>query len=176
MRDYLSAQIFSTLQSMGELPPDFEVEFQQPNNPDHGDVATNVALQLARAFKKAPRAIAQDLADGLDLDPGRISAVEVAGPGFLNFRFSPAYLSNSLRGILAAGAAFGHVDSNGRTAIVEFVSANPTGPLTVGHGRNAVLGDTIAKLLETQGFDVTREYYFNDAGRQMRILGESVQA
>lgn len=176
MRDYLSSQITATLKTMGDLPPDFEIEFQQPNNPDHGDLATNVALQLARVFKTSPRAIAQELLEKLALDTNRISAVEVAGPGFLNFRFSPTFLSNSLRDILKAGSSFGRAEDTGKTAIVEFVSANPTGPLTVGHGRNAVLGDTIAKLLESQGYSVTREYYFNDAGRQMRVLGESVRA
>ncbi len=176
MRDYLSSQIIAALESMGGAPDAFEVDFQQTNNPDHGDLATNAALQLARHFKKSPRAIADELAAKIDLDPSRISAVEVAGPGFLNFRFAAAHLSTALRGMLDAGPSFGRVDPTGKTAIVEFVSANPTGPLTVGHGRNAVLGDTIATLLESQGFTVTREYYFNDAGRQMRVLGESVRA
>ncbi|MBO6574848.1 MAG: arginine--tRNA ligase [Rhodothermales bacterium] len=176
MRDYLSAQILAALDTMGGAPDGFEVEFQQPNNPDHGDLATNAALQLARHFRKAPRAIADELAAQVELDPEQVSSVEVAGPGFLNFRFAPAYLSNALRGMLKAGSGYGRVAPTGKTAIVEFVSANPTGPLTVGHGRNAVLGDTLATLLQTQGFAVTREYYFNDAGRQMRVLGDSVAA
>ncbi|MFT5143298.1 MAG: arginyl-tRNA synthetase [Rhodothermales bacterium] len=176
MHDYLSLQIRAALETMGGAPEDFSLDFQQPGNPDHGDLATNAALQLASHFRKAPRAIAEDLAAALQLDPGKVSSVEVAGPGFLNFRFAPAYLANSLRAILEAGKEYGRTQPTGKTAIVEFVSANPTGPLTVGHGRNAVLGDTLAKLLEYTGYEVTREYYFNDAGRQMRVLGESVRA
>ena len=176
MRDYLAAQINAALEKMGGTPADFEVEFQLPNNPEHGDLATNAALKLARHFKKSPRAIAEELASSIEADPAQIAAIEVAGPGFLNFRFAPAYLARALQGMLAAGAAYGRVEPTGKTAIVEFVSANPTGPLTVGHGRNAVLGDTLANLLEATGYSVTREYYFNDAGRQMRVLGESVAA
>lgn len=165
---------------MGGTPPEFELEFQQPGNPDHGDLACNAAMQLARHFRKSPRQIAEEIKAGLEalpLDPTRISAVEVAGPGFLNFRISNSYLFGALSSILEAGENFGHTqEGKGKTALVEFVSANPTGPLTVGHGRNAVLGDTIARLLEWTGYDVQREYYFNDAGRQMRVLGESVRA
>ena len=106
-----------------------------------------------------------------------MASVEVAGPGFLNIRFADAHLAAGLAEVLAQGARYGHTDAHaGQTAIVEYVSANPTGPLTVGHGRNAVLGDTIANLLAWTGYDVTREYYYNDAGRQMRMLGQSVRA
>ncbi|GIV59528.1 arginine--tRNA ligase [Rhodocaloribacter litoris] len=179
MESYLEQEIRSALGAMGEVPEDFTLEFEKPNNPEHGDLATNVALKLARSFRRAPRQIAEDLAGALRgrLDPRRIAAVEVAGPGFLNFRFAPTYLTDRLAALLEAGEAYGRTDDGrGRRALVEFVSANPTGPLTVGHGRNAVLGDTLANLLEWTGYDVTREYYFNDAGRQMRILGESVRA
>jgi len=180
MQDYLSDSILRALESMGGAPEGFEPEFEQPANPDHGDLSCNAALKLARHFRKAPRQIAEEISTqliGLPLDSSRISAVEVAGPGFLNFRFSTAHLNEALATILAAGDSWGRSeDGRGRRALVEFVSANPTGPLTVGHGRNAVLGDTMATLLEWSGFDVDREYYFNDAGRQMRILGESVRA
>ncbi len=180
MQDYLSDSILRALESMGGAPKGFEPEFEQPANPDHGDLSCNAALKLARHFRKAPRQIAEEISTqliGLPLDSSRISAVEVAGPGFLNFRFSTAHLNEALATILAAGDSWGRSeDGRGRRALVEFVSANPTGPLTVGHGRNAVLGDTMATLLEWSGFDVDREYYFNDAGRQMRILGESVRA
>ena len=180
MQDYLSDSILRALESMGGAPKGFEPEFEQPANPDHSDLSCNAALKLARHFRKAPRQIAEEISTqliGLPLDSSRISAVEVAGPGFLNFRFSTAHLNEALATILAAGDSWGRSeDGRGRRALVEFVSANPTGPLTVGHGRNAVLGDTMATLLEWSGFDVDREYYFNDAGRQMRILGESVRA
>ncbi|NBW93407.1 MAG: arginine--tRNA ligase [Bacteroidetes bacterium] len=180
MQAYLTDCILSALASMGGAPEGFAPEFEQPANPDHGDLSSNAAMQLARHFRKAPRAIAEDIVShlrDLPLDAARVAAVELAGPGFLNFRFADAHLANELQQIIAAGADFGRTTTgNGKRALVEFVSANPTGPLTVGHGRNAVLGDTVATLLEWSGFAVDREYYFNDAGRQMRILGESVRA
>ena len=180
MQAYLTDCILSALASMGGAPEGFAPEFEQPANPDHGDLSSNAAMQLARHFRKAPRAIAEDIVShlrDLPLDAARVAAVELAGPGFLNFRFADAHLANELQQIIAAGADFGRTTTgNRKRALVEFVSANPTGPLTVGHGRNAVLGDTVATLLEWSGFEVDREYYFNDAGRQMRILGESVRA
>lgn len=182
MKTYLEQQILAALTGVEGAPDDFdpasvELEFQTPNNADHGDLATNVAMQLAKPFRKAPRQIAEALVEALRLDPKRIEGVEIAGPGFINFRFSNSYLADGVAQILKAGEIFGRTnEGEGKTAIVEYVSANPTGPLTVGHGRNAVLGDTIANLLEWTGYEVTREYYFNDAGRQMRVLGESVRA
>lgn len=186
MKEYLARQFRVALAALADerdgLPDDFdphavEITFQTPNNPEHGDLATSVALQLARPLRQAPRAIAEALVARLDLDPRRVEAVAVAGAGFINLRFAPAHLADGVRAILAQGAGYGRSDAGaGRTAIVEYVSANPTGPLTVGHGRNAVLGDTVANLLDWTGYAVTREYYFNDAGRQMRILGESVRA
>ena len=182
MEDALAAAVRDALARLPDLPDGFDaqavaVEFQTPANADHGDLATNVALQLARPLARPPRAIATAIALGLEMDAARVSAVEVAGPGFLNFRFSADALAQGLRDILAAGLDYGRTTTHaGETAIVEYVSANPTGPLTVGHGRNAVLGDTLANLLERTGYAVTREYYFNDAGRQMRVLGQSVRA
>jgi len=180
MEDYLNDCILKALDAMGGAPEGFALVFEQPANPDHGDLSCNAAMQLARHFRKSPRMIAEDIANHLDalpLDTSRISAVEIAGPGFLNFRFADAHLSEQLQQIIDAGASFGRTTAgSGQRALVEFVSANPTGPLTVGHGRNAVLGDTLANLLEWAGYEVDREYYFNDAGRQMRVLGESVRA
>ncbi len=180
MKEYLAEQISDVLSSMQDVPGDFVAEFEKPNNPEHGDLSSNAAMQLARHLRKAPRQIAEDLAQALrekPLDPKRIAVIEVAGAGFLNFRFSEEYLASSVEDLLGAGADYGRsIRGKGLTAIVEYVSANPTGPLTVGHGRNAVLGDTVANLLEWSGYEVTREYYFNDGGRQMRILGESVRA
>lgn len=177
MQQYLAHHIATALDAMGGGPDGFEAEFEQPANPDHGDLSTNAAMQLARHFRKAPRQIAEDIKAHLKLDAKRISAVEIAGPGFLNFRFSSDWLFDELAALLEAGATYGRTTTGtGKTALVEFVSANPTGPLTVGHGRNAVLGDTIATLLDWSGYTVSREYYFNDAGRQMRVLGDSVRA
>ena len=180
MKDYIENALRSALASMEGVPEEFAPELSVPASVEHGDLATNSALRLARHLRKAPRQIAEDIVARLHsqgLDAHRISACEIAGPGFINFRFSIGYLYKELEDILSAGAAFGRTrGGEGRRALVEFVSANPTGPLTVGHGRNAVLGDTIANLLEWTGFEVTREYYFNDAGRQMRVLGSSVRA
>ncbi len=180
MQAYLNDCILSALEAMGGAPEGFAPDFEQPANPDHGDLSCNAAMKLARHFRKSPRMIADEIVshlNALPMDASRISGVEVAGPGFLNFRFADAHLSDQLQAILDAGASYGRTErGKGKRALVEFVSANPTGPLTVGHGRNAVLGDTIANLLEWSGYDVDREYYFNDAGRQMRILGESVRA
>lgn len=179
MKAYLTQVLQQVLQEIDGVPETFTPEFEKPGNPAYGDLATNVALQLARVLKRPPRVLADELAKRLRalLDARRIAAVEVAGPGFLNFRFAPDYLAQVLADILAAGDQYGRSNvGQGKPALVEYVSANPTGPLTVGHGRNAVLGDTIANLLDWIGYRVTREYYFNDAGRQMRILGESVRA
>ena len=180
MKDYLEKQLGDVLAGMEGVPGDFKPDFETPNNPDHGDLASNVALKLARHLRRAPRQIAEEirrLLEQLPLDPRCIAGVEIAGAGFLNFRFADRYLSDSLTDLLHAGRDYGRIHiGNGKSAVVEYVSANPTGPLTVGHGRNAVLGDTIANLLDWTGFDVTREYYFNDAGRQMRVLGQSVQS
>jgi arginyl-tRNA synthetase len=178
IRDYVREQVAQVLSGWDGVPPQFEIELETPNNPEHGDLSTNTALRLAKHLRKAPRAIADELCEGLRprLDPGLVAAVELAGAGFVNFRFAPTYLYRELAALLEEGRSFGRSPRLGKSAIVEFVSANPTGPLTVGHGRNAVLGDTIANLLDWGGYDVTREYYFNDAGRQMRVLGESVRA
>ncbi|MDX1636401.1 MAG: arginine--tRNA ligase [Balneolaceae bacterium] len=179
MKEYLRAIIRESLNqfdlSEEEWPE--EIEIEKPNQPEHGDAATNIAMMLARLLRNNPRKIAGQIVEQLEYDSGRIEAVEIAGPGFINFRYAQDYLYNELQDILKRADTFGRTDTRaGQKMLVEFVSANPTGPLTVGHGRNAVLGDTIARLLEWTGAEVDREYYFNDAGRQMRVLGESVRA
>jgi len=154
-----------------------EIAVERPNDPAHGDWASPVALALARPLKRPPREIAAELAAGLDLDPSRWEEPAIAGPGFLNFRLARPYLQGVVRRLIEDPAA--HLRSHRLAALrvdVEFVSSNPTGPLHVGHARNAALGDGIAALFESQGAAVTREYYFNDAGRQMDILGASVHA
>ncbi len=151
------------------------VAVEAPKDPSHGDIASNVALTLARAEGKPPRAIADIIKAHIDL-PEEIEEVMVAGPGFINFRMAPEYWRAELRRAATMGPAFVRPQIGaGRTVQVEFLSANPTGPLTVGHGRNAVLGDTLARLHEVTGHQVTREYYFNNGGRQMKLLGESVR-
>jgi arginyl-tRNA synthetase len=157
--------------------PAGEVAVERPNDRSRGDWASPVALALARPLGRSPREIAAEFSAALSLDPERWEATEVAGPGFLNFRLARPYLQDGVRRILADPSGF--LRSNrltGRKVDVEFVSSNPTGPLHVGHARNAALGDGIASLLASQGAEVTREYYFNDAGRQMDILGASVHA
>jgi arginyl-tRNA synthetase len=148
-----------------------------PRQAEHGDFATNAAMLLAKRLRQPPREIAARLAECLRAGHESITRAEVAGPGFVNVWLADDRWRRLLADILAAGARYGRSDAGkGRAIQVEFVSANPTGPLSVGHGRQAVLGDCIARLLRACGWDVTREYYFNNGGRQMRVLGDSVRA
>lgn len=171
-RSLVAARDAGALASEGTATIALEV----PKERSHGDLATNVALTMAKAERKAPRAIAEALVAHLADPDGLIESTEVAGPGFLNFRLSPTFWQSELAELSSAEALGVPSAGGGRKVQVEFVSANPTGPLTVGHGRNAVLGDTVARLLEGTGHDVEREYYFNNAGRQMKVLGDSVRA
>ncbi|WP_069131145.1 arginine--tRNA ligase [Rhodohalobacter halophilus] len=178
MDQYLQEAIRKALLNMNldedQIP---KIVIETPRDPSHGDSATNIAMQLAKPLRNNPRKIAEQLIDEMNLDSKKVSSVEIAGPGFINFRYATDYLYDELEHILSSGDYFGRSDQNsGKRILVEFVSANPTGPLTVGHGRNAVLGDTVARLFEWTGAEVQREYYFNNAGRQMRVLGQSVQA
>ncbi len=174
IESYLKEKIEAVLQQKGF--PETDYVFERPRLEKFGDLSTNVAMQLARVLKRNPREVATEILQELHLDEKRITRVEIAGPGFLNFFFSPTFLQEAVADIIQEGEQFGrHQFAAGKTAQVEFVSANPTGPLTIGHGRQAVLGDTIANFLEWVGYQVTREYYFNNAGRQMRVLGESVR-
>ncbi len=144
--------------------------------PEHGDFATPVALGEAKALGVAPRELAQRIVARVVDPEGDIAKLEVAGPGFINVFLARARWQDALRRVLREGERYGRSDlGQGERVQIEFVSANPTGPLTIGHGRNAVLGDALARLLEATGHAVTREYYFNDAGRQMKVLGESLK-
>jgi len=157
--------------------PGADVVLERPRDPTHGDIATNLALALAKKVGQKPRAVAEQLVKDLTLPPGLVRKTEIAGPGFINFFLADAQVVGALPAILAAGAAYGKTDvGHGATFNVEFVSANPTGPLHVGHGRQAALGDAIAALLEWTGWKVTREFYYNDAGGQIMNLARSVQA
>ena len=157
--------------------PKKDYSLAPPKNRDFGDLSSNIALLLPRDLNRKPMDIARIIADELKSKlPENITNVTVAKPGFLNFEISNKFFQSQILNILENNDNYGKGNiGSGKTANVEFVSANPTGPLTVGHGRNAILGDTVSNILHWQGFEVTREYYFNDAGRQMRILGESVE-
>ena len=157
--------------------PKKDYSLTPPKNSEFGDLSSNIALLLSRDLNQKPMDIAGIIADELNTTlPENITNVTIAKPGFLNFEISNKFFQSQILNILENNDNYGKGNiGSGKTANVEFVSANPTGPLTVGHGRNAILGDTVSNILHWQGFEVTREYYFNDAGRQMRILGESVE-
>jgi arginyl-tRNA synthetase len=156
---------------------DIEPTIERPRDPSLGDWATNLAMTLARPLRKRPAEIAAALRDRMHLSDAGVERVEIAGPGFMNFWLDPAYVAGGVRKIIEANAAFGRSDEgHGQPVIVEFVSANPTGPLHVGHGRQAALGDAISTLLESTGWKVTREFYYNDAGAQIENLAASVRA
>jgi arginyl-tRNA synthetase len=171
LRQALSSAIAAGALRVPEVPP---LTLEVPSDPKFGDLASNVALVLARSAGRPPRAVAEAVLAHLQDPAGWLAATEVAGPGFINFRFAPPFWHMVLREALDAGPAYGRSDvGTGRRVQVEFVSANPTGPLHVGHGRGAVIGDVVARLLEAAGWEVEREYYVNDAGRQMDVLGRS---
>jgi arginyl-tRNA synthetase len=172
----LHREIGRALRAMG-VNDEAEVLLERPRNPEHGDFATNVALTLARPLKRAPRQIAEELVQRIDLSGAGLRSAEVAGPGFINFRLADDYLADGLRSILAEAAQFGRSSAGeGQPVVVEFVSANPTGPLHIGHGRQAALGDAISELLAWIGWRVHREFYYNDAGEQINRLTRSVWA
>lgn len=161
-----------------ELKP--AITLERPRDPSHGDIACNIAMQLAKPLKKNPRELAQAIVDAVLAHPGRgdlIAAADIAGPGFINLRVAEAAKQAVVSVVLAAGEHYGKsTDGAGKKVLVEFVSANPTGPLHVGHGRQGALGDALSALLDSQGYDVTREFYYNDAGVQIATLASSVQA
>ena len=173
----IRAELARVAASLG-APGDFEVVLETPRDKSHGDVATNLAMTLARSLKQPPRAIAGRILEQLSFPPGVVAGVEIAGPGFINIRLAQDQLGATLAAILSAGASYGRETraDDAPKVNVEFVSANPTGPLHVGHGRQAAVGDAIASLLEWTGWAVTREFYYNDGGGQMVRLAQSVQA
>ena len=179
MKDRLRQQIGDALQACfenktlhsGVVP---EIQIEVPGNPEHGDFASNLAMTMARAEKKSPRQIAEALVSALS-DCAFLSKVEIAGPGFINFTLTPAKWHQILDEIATKDEQYGlSTVGQGRRVQVEFVSANPTGPLHIGHGRGAVTGDAVAAVMQAAGYDVQREYYINDAGNQMRTLGLSL--
>ena len=175
MKNYL-INIFKNTESKLSYLSEVELNLSIPAQKNHGDYATNIAMLLSKKLKRNPREIAAEVIANLEHDKNIVEKIEIAGPGFINFYFTSTYYTTIVKEIIAQKDNYGRSKKYyGKKAMVEFISANPTGPLTVGHGRNAVIGSTIANILEWIGYEVDREYYFNNAGRQMRLLGDSVK-
>ncbi len=178
VRSRLKSMIAETLQSvMGnrEMKAEISVELEIPKGSEHGDYASNIALGLTRQLKRNPRQIASEIVANLNDSDSILEKVEIAGPGFINFFIKPSAWYGIIREILDNPKQYGRLEIEGGPKVqVEFVSANPTGPLHIGHGRGAAIGDVLANILQARGFEVQREYYINDAGNQMETLGRSL--
>ncbi|MDA3844650.1 MAG: arginine--tRNA ligase [Candidatus Kapabacteria bacterium] len=175
-KKYITPVFRNALNKIG-VPEETELHFEAPKNPDHGDFSCNVAMRSAKAMKKPPRAIAEEIIAALDYDAKLIENVSIAGPGFINIKFTDGFYAEVLKTMDALGDQLGRSNlGEGRKVNVEYISCNPTGLLHLGHGRNASIGDTVSNLYEWTGWDVTREYYFNNAGNQMNNLAKSVYA
>ncbi len=173
VKTQLIALLQHALSSVAPAASSTPIQLERPRDPSHGDFSTNLAMQLAKALKKNPREIAQQLLNELPLS-SLVTSAELAGAGFINFRLDAGTKTGVVKAVLSEKADFGRSTAGGQQKVqVEFVSANPTGPLHVGHGRGAAYGASLSSLLSFAGWDVTREYYVNDAGRQMDILGLS---
>ena len=174
--DALRAELSRAAERLG-APAGTEPLLERPRDPSFGDWATNLAMVLAKPLGRKPRELAQQIVDSIDRAAAGIATAEIAGPGFINFRLDAARVAGGIAALVAAGGRYGHTTTGAaRPVVVEFVSANPTGPLHVGHGRQAALGDAIAALLEWTGWKVSREFYYNDAGVQIENLAKSTQA
>jgi arginyl-tRNA synthetase len=174
--DAIRAALADAARAIGG-PEDLEPILERPRDPAFGEWTTNLAMTLARSLRRKPREIADALVERLDLAAAGVRSAEVAGAGFINFRLDPAHVARGLAPIVEQGDAYGRDAAwAGERVVVEFVSANPTGPLHVGHGRQAALGDAISTLLAWQGWEVSREFYYNDAGAQIENLAKSVWA
>ncbi len=175
LKTYLQTKLSEAVK-LADFTPGF-ILITSSKDDQHGDLSSSIALSLVKTTKKPPMEIAEKIIEYFDKNDEFIADVFVSPPGFINFKIHSSYYQSLVTEILKSEDSFGKTDIGiDKTANVEFVSANPTGPLTVGHGRQAVLGDTVSNILEWHGFEVTREYYFNNAGRQMRLLAESVEA
>ena len=176
MKHRIIKEIDNCLKSIYNGIDDIKISIEKPKNKDHGDVSTNIALLLTKIIKKNPLEICEELKKEL-IKSDLFESIEIAKPGFINFKLAISSLTKSLNKIIDSNNNYGKNKSGeNKKVLVEFVSANPTGPLTVGHGRGAIIGDVISNILDWNGFKVDREYYYNNAGRQMRILGESLKA
>jgi arginyl-tRNA synthetase len=159
------------------LDEKFDFVFETPKNPEHGDLSTNIAMRLAKPLKKAPKAIAEEIISKVEGKSTYVEKFEIAGPGFINIKFKKEFYAEALKALVLKGDKIGESSIGaGKKANVEYVSVNPTGLLHLGHARNACVGDTVANLYEWIGYDVTREYYFNNAGNQMNNLAKSIYA
>jgi arginyl-tRNA synthetase len=175
LKDEIKAAVIKANLATEEQVPDVILEI--PKEKTHGDYSTNMAMQLARVAKKAPRMIAEELIADFDLSKASIEKIEIAGPGFINFYMNNSYLTALIPSILEAGDAYGQTTTGNKQKIqVEFVSANPTGDLHLGHARGAAVGDSLCNILDKAGYEVSREYYINDAGNQINNLAWSVEA
>ena len=175
MKKDLIAILTKALESLN-LSPLPAIEIETPREESFGDLSTPLAMGLARIFKKAPKKIAEDIVDAIR-DRSIFEKIEIAGPGFINFTFTGKYLSASFKELLRANKSFLRENvGQGRRVLIEYVSANPTGPLHIGHARGAAVGNALCNLLEESGYNIEREYYINDAGRQVKLLGMSVHA
>jgi arginyl-tRNA synthetase len=173
--ELIRAELASAARELGADSVDPIIE--RPRDPSLGDWTTNLAMMLARPLRKRPAEIAGLLRDRMRLSEAGVERVDIAGPGFMNFFLDPARIAEGVRDVIAGNENFGKSDvGHDERVNIEFVSANPTGPLHVGHGRQAALGDAIATLLEWTGWNVTREFYYNDAGVQIENLAASVRA
>jgi len=162
------------LADTSEIP---EIKIEIPKDKSNGDYSTNIAMVLTKIAKRNPREIAQAIVDNLDTTKAKVEKVAIAGPGFINFYLDNSYLTAIISEAMDKGDKFGHTEeSNGKSILVEYVSANPTGDLHIGHARNAAVGDTLSNILEAAGYQVTREYYINDAGNQITNLARSIEA
>ncbi|MBB2508647.1 arginine--tRNA ligase [Staphylococcus cohnii] len=162
------------LADMNEMP---EIKIEIPKDNKNGDYSTNIAMVLTKIAKRNPREIATAIVDNLDTTAAQVEKVDIAGPGFINFYLDSAYLTAIITEAINKGNQFGHkAEKNGENILLEYVSANPTGDLHIGHARNAAVGDTLANILEAAGYNVTREYYINDAGNQITNLARSIEA
>ena len=176
MKHKIIKEISNSIKKIYENIDDITISVEKPKNKKHGDISTNVALLLAKKVKKNPIEICEELKVEL-IKSSLFDSLEIAKPGFINFKLAISSLTNSLKKITDLNNNYGKNNSgHQKKVLVEFVSANPTGPLTVGHGRGAIIGDVVSNILIWNGYKVDREYYYNNAGRQMRILGESLKA
>jgi len=174
--DQIRAELIRAARSLG-APEDVDPLVERPRDPSHGDWASNLAMVLARPLKAKPRDVAERLRDAIRTESAGVSKIDIAGPGFMNFWLDAGRIASGLADIVRSNESYGRSNvGGGRVVNVEFVSANPTGPLHVGHGRQAALGDAISTLLEVTGWAVTREFYYNDAGVQIDNLAASVEA
>lgn len=179
VKQTLIEEIYKSIQQaqlvdVSEVP---EIKIEIPKDNKNGDYSTNIAMVLTKIAKRNPREIAQAIVDNLDTSKTKVEKIDIAGPGFINFYLDNTYLTAIISEAIEKDEKFGHVEeANGQNVLLEYVSANPTGDLHIGHARNAAVGDTLANILEAAGYHVTREYYINDAGNQITKLARSIEA